>query len=388
LITKANDQQPQQKIRGMMIAKSGVSAAGLVLRPSNRPGAAFGRRSFDSPKGAADMRSSRLVVLGSLVLAPLVVAQERIQTEAQQDGLAGRVKSVATIVERRNIEWQQPGGPTLLFPVMCHDCEYSPEGYRTRSGEMVEGKFLGQNMTLRRDGTGHVTEVVGTDAASGDVFRRAVMGPFGKTQETFYRDGKVVLQNIFRYDANGRVIDWISLDGEGAQTDRLLTTWGKTDLTERKTWGKEQQLRSLEIVDPAANEERFTTFDESGVVAVSWTYRHGQAPSYWAASDAPNQPGAGFADLDDKANPISFDCHRGGACDVSKVHYEYANAAKQNPASAEWRDTRGNLLYGAYYTYQFDEHGNWTHREVSVWSAKLGARTVYETDDRLIAYWE
>ena len=111
--------------------------------------------------------------------------------------------------------------------------------------------------------------VVG-DAASGDVFRRAVMGPFGKTQETFYRDGKVALQNIFRYDANGRVVDWLSLDGEGAQTDRLVTMWGKSDLTERKTWGKEQQMRSNITVDPATNEERFTTFDESGVVAVNW----------------------------------------------------------------------------------------------------------------------
>ncbi len=335
------------------------------------------------------MRSSRLVVLGLMVVfAPLAVAQKEIQTEAQQDGFAGRVKSVATIVERPRVEWQQPGGPTLVFPVMCHDCEYSPEGYRTRSGDMAEGKFLGQNMTLQRDGTGHVTEVVGTDAASGDVFRRAVMGPYGKTQETFYRDGKVTLQNIFRYDADGRVIDWLSLDATGAQTDRQLTKWGKTAPTEITTWGKEQQLQSRQTFDPAANEGRFTTFDESGVVAVSWTHRHGQMPSYWAASEAPNQSGAGFADFNDKANPISFDCRRGGVCEVANIHYEYADAAKQNLASAEWRDANGNLLYGAYYTYQFDAHGNWTHREVSVWSVKLGARTVFETDDRLITYWE
>ncbi len=335
------------------------------------------------------MRSSRLVVLGSLVvLAPLAPAQEKMQTEAQQDGLAGRVKSVATIVERPNVDWQQPSGPTLLYPVFCHDCEYSADGYRTRTGEVVDGKFLGQTMTLQRDGTGHVAEIVGTDEVSGEVFRRAVIGPLGKTQETFFSGGKVTVQNFFRYDTQGRMIDWLSLNGAGTQTDRILTTWGKTELTERTTWTTDQQMTSHVTFDPAANEQRFTTFDDSGAVAVSWTYRSGQMPSYWAASDAPIQYGAGFTDFGDKANPVSFDCHRGGACDLSNIHYEYADTAKQSPASAEWHDASGNLLYGAYYKYQFDEHGNWTHREVSVWSAKLGARTVYETDDRLITYWE
>src|SRR5579871_1447397 len=117
------------------------------------------------------MRSSRLVVLGSLVaVAPLGLAQGKTQTEAQQDGLAGRVKSVATLVERSNVEWQQPSGPTLVFPLVCHDCEYSADGYRTRSGEVVDGKFLGQTMTLQRDANGHVTEIVGNDAVTGDVF--------------------------------------------------------------------------------------------------------------------------------------------------------------------------------------------------------------------------
>jgi len=335
------------------------------------------------------MTSSRLVVLGSLVvLAPLGLAQGKNQTESQQDGLAGRVKSVATIVERPNVDWQQPSGPTLLYPVVCHDCQYSADGYRTRSGEVVDGRFLGQNMTLQRDANGHVAEIVGTDAVSGDVFRRSLVGPFGKTRETFYRDGKVTVENILRYDAEGRMIETLSLDGAGSQTDHEVTKWGKADLTERTTWTKEQQMSAHAAVDPATNEERFTTFDESGAVAVSWTYRHGQAPSYWSASDAPIQYGAGFVDFDDKANPISFACHRGGACDVSNIHYEYADAAKQIPSSAEWHDANGNLLYGAYYKYQFDQHGNWTHREVSVWSLKLGARTMYETDDRLITYWE
>ena len=333
------------------------------------------------------MRSSWLVVVGSLfVFAPLALAQK--ETEAQQDGFAGRVKSVATIADISRVDWQQPAGPTLMFPVVCRDCEFSADGYRTKSGQIVEGKFVGENLTLQRDGTGRVAEIVGTDAASGEVFRLAVMGPFGKTEETFYRDGKPTVINMFRYDASGRMTDWLSLNGTGVQTDRILTTWGKTDWTERTTWSTDQQLTSRQSIDPAKNEGYFTAFNESGAVAVSWTFRHGQAPSYWAASDTPNQYGDGFVDFDDKANPVSFHCHGNGACDVSKIHYEYADAARHNPASAEWRDESGKLLYGAYYTYHFDAHGNWTHREVSVFDTELGARTPYETDERLITYWE
>jgi hypothetical protein len=70
------------------------------------------------------------------------------------------------------------------------------------------------------------------------------------------------------------------------------------------------------------------------------------------------------------------------------VHYEYADAPKRNLASAEWRDAGEKLLYGVYYVYTFDQKGNWTHREISVWNSELGTPTPYETDDRLIAYWE
>jgi hypothetical protein len=62
--------------------------------------------------------------------------------------------------------------------------------------------------------------------------------------------------------------------------------------------------------------------------------------------------------------------------------------AKRNPLSAEWRDADVNVLYGAYYTYQFDQSGNWTSRQVWVSSLATGRRELYETDNRLITYWD
>ena len=335
------------------------------------------------------MRSSRMVVLLSLVVfAPLGLAENGSRTEAQQDGLLGAVKSVSTIVASSDVPWQQPGGPTLVVPVFCRDCEYSADGYRTKSGEVVDGKFIGDIRALTRDGNGRVTDVNVTNAANGELYRHMVMGPFGKTEETLYQNGKLSGASTFRYDTSGHMTDWISRDGAGAQIGRTLESWTKDVVTEQTVWGKEQQIQMRETYDPAKDEQHYSTFDESGNMALAWTFAHGKVASFWEPSNSAGQPGDSFVDFNDKANPKRYQCHKNGACEAAVVHYEYADAAKRNPLSAEWRDASGNLLYGAYYSYQFDGTGNWTHREISVWNAELGTRTPYETDERLISYWE
>ena len=336
------------------------------------------------------MRSSRLVVMLSLVLfAPLGFAQKEDQTQAQQDGLAGAVKSVSTVVEMSGVVWQQPAGPTLVIPLWCRDCEYSPDGYRTKSGQVANGKFIGEVLSLNRDGNGRVTDVLVTDPASGDLFRHEVLGPFGTTEESFYEGGKLTTQNLLRYDHFGHLTDWISLDATGAQVDHTQTRWTSDgEWTERTNWGKDQKVQYRHTYDPGKGELRYTTFDETGNVNLAWTFAKGRVTSFWEPSNSTGQAGDSFVDLADKANPSAFQCHNNGQCEMSRVHYEYADAAQRNPVSAEWRDASGKLLYGAYFSYQFDPSGNWTHREVFVWNTDLGARTRYETDNRLITYWE
>ncbi len=335
------------------------------------------------------MRSSRLVVLSSLILiAPLGLAQKKKQTQAEQDGFSGGVKSVATVVEMSGVHWQQPSGPTLVIPVWCRDCEYSQDGYRTKSGQMMDGKFTGEKITLTRDGNGRVTGVAATDANSGEPVRQAVIGPFGGTDETFYQNGKISVRSVFRYDQYGHVIDWIALDGDGNQVGRTQENWNEDIWTERTVSDKTGQVERRETYDPAKDEQHYTAFDASGNISLAWTYLHGIVTSFWEPSDSKEQAGDSFTDFDDKANPKTFHCHNTGICDVAKVHYEYADAAKTHPLSAEWRDAGGNLLYGAYYTYDFDANGNWTHREIAVWNTELGQRAPYETDDRLITYWD
>jgi hypothetical protein len=335
------------------------------------------------------MRSSRFVVSLSLVLfAPLGFAQNKPQTEAQQDGLIGAVKSVSTIVENTEVSWQPPNGPTLVIPAYCRDCEYTADGYRTKSGLVADGKFLGETITLNRDGSGRVKDRETTNTVTSGPSRHEVLGPFGKIEQTVYEDGKIKVHQTFSYDGSGNLLETISRDVDGALMGRTLTTRSTDGAWSDETWGKDERVEAMNSYNPAADEQRSTNFDESGNVTQTWTFAQGKVTSFWESPHGPGQSGTTLSDFSDKANVRAFQCHGGGQCEPALVHYEYADAAKQNPLSAEWRDAGGNLLYAAYYTYQFDQSGNWTHREVWVSSANAGERVLYETDNRLITYWE
>ena len=70
------------------------------------------------------------VVVGVFVFS----AQGQNPTDAQRDELAGPVKSVLTSTNYSHIQWGKPDGPSLVTPVWCRDCEYSPDGFRTKEG--------------------------------------------------------------------------------------------------------------------------------------------------------------------------------------------------------------------------------------------------------------
>src|SRR4051794_24524110 len=96
-----------------------------------------------------------LILLGTSLITS---AQQRNQTDAQRDGFAGPVKSVSSHVTQTGIKWDQPGGPTLLIPVWCKQCEYDSDGTKTKSGDLVDGIFAGSTIRLVRNGDGQVTE--------------------------------------------------------------------------------------------------------------------------------------------------------------------------------------------------------------------------------------
>ena len=121
----------------------------------------------------------RVMLLAALVLLfeTCSVAQEKRQTDAQRDELEGPVKSVAATIILSRIQWEQPDGPTLVFPIICPDCEYDPDGAKTRAGVIGETGFFGENLHIDRDGQGKVIERRVTDGRTGELTRDEVLGP-------------------------------------------------------------------------------------------------------------------------------------------------------------------------------------------------------------------
>ena len=336
------------------------------------------------------MCSPRRYLGVSAVFAVLLSSvQAQSKTEAQMDGLSGPVKSVSSSTTQSGVRWQQPGGPTMVTPIWCRDCEYNPDGTKTKSGQVAEGKFFGEFIRLVRDADGHVTDRYSYSSSTGELQRHDVMGPFGKTEQRVYIGGKLRYRSTFSYDQYGHLSDWRSFDGAGKSEGDVLTVTDKEGTLLRKSaYGKNGGLSYEQTFDPETKVEHFTTFDELGKVKLTWTAIHGKLISFWEPHDSPSQFGDNFNEPDGEGNVDNYSCHADLSCDVSHVHYDYVDGDKHTPRSAEWRDSENNLKLAAYFDYEVDAFRNWTYRRVWVWNPELGERTLYETDFRAITYWK
>ena len=327
-------------------------------------------------------------VLFLVVRASAASTQAQNPTDAQHDELAGPVKSVSTSIAVSGIQWRQPGGPSLVTPVWCRECEYDYDGSRTKSGQTVDGIFRGETIGLVRDANGHVVDRLFTDAVTGQLESHDVMGPFGRTEQTNYVRGKADVRQTFGYDQYGHFSDLITFDAAGNQQAHLHIGAEKDGtITERWARGKNGQLDWEQTFDPETQVEHLTTFDEFGKVELTWTVSRGDLISFWELSDSPRQ---GWDNLSEHVNDNDVDNYacQNGKCEVSHVHYEYVDSEKHNLRSAEWRDSDGQLRFAAYYKYEMDSVGNWTYREVWVWTPELGERALSETDLRTLTYWQ
>jgi hypothetical protein len=336
-----------------------------------------------------------VLTLPLLVVAFSASAQEVLHTDAQQDGLLGPVKSVSTTTTGSPVKWQQPPGPSLVMPLFCRDCTYDPDGTRTTSGQIMDGKFYGDRTELRRDAEGHVTDRVVIGAMTDNMIRHEVMGPFGKTEETDFDPvtGKMQWQQTFSYDQYGHQRDWFTMDGDGQQQSHVVTTRDKDGtLTEQSVWDKNNRLNYQQTYDPEKDTDNFTVWDESGDMTLTRTFSHGKVISFWERPRLPDENGRfgeNFTDSDDKGTVENYHCHENGQCDLSRVHYEYLDPVKKrNPTSAEWRDADGKLLYAGYCEYEVDSYGNWVRRKVYVYPSEQGDRALREEDSRTITYWQ
>jgi hypothetical protein len=126
------------------------------------------------------------------------------------DGLAGPIKSVSSAITQSGVKWQQPDGPLLVAPVWCMDCEYGPDEAKTKSGQLVEGKFYGEVVPAgsRRERTRDRS--LWYSASTGELQRHEVMGLFGRTEQKVYIGGKLRFRSTFSSDQYGHLLERVA----------------------------------------------------------------------------------------------------------------------------------------------------------------------------------
>jgi hypothetical protein len=300
------------------------------------------------------------------------------------------VKSVVTTRHAGHaVRWSQPAGPAIVIPAWCRVCDYDQDGYRTRSGDILEGKFIGDLISLQRDNDGHVFARHAVDASTGATVRDERIGPYGSTELAAFSNGKPIAQQTFAYDQNGHESEWRFYDGNGNPQGRVTRISAK-DGTELETssWSADGTLLWRHTYDPTSDKDDIAAFDKTGAPALTRTFDRGNVTSFWEASEDPNRFGQRFSEDHGNGDVQNYECHRESGCTISQIHYDYADHGKRNPVSVEWRDAAGDLQWAAYYEYAFDSNRNWIHRKVWVVSPDQPQRTLYEEDSRTIIYWQ
>jgi len=336
------------------------------------------------------MRSSKWIpaAVSSLYLVVTSLGQDRVKTDARDDGFSGPIESVISTILLHGIHWRQPDGVALVWPISCRECDYDPDGARVRSGYMNANGFQGDNILLDRDGNGHVSDRRILDASTGDLKVHEVFGTFGMTEQTYCDQGKVSFRRTLSYDPFGRISETASFDSRGQQTEHAHSTYtDKGILTEDSTWGSNGQLEWQTLFDPEKNTESFTTFDDAGIMKLAWTRKDDNTISFWQRSDEENQYGGCLSYAEDKNCARETHCLANNDRVRAVIREQFIEPGSHDLKSAEWRDGDGKLMYAAYYEYERDSQRNWTRRSIWVVSPELQEHTLYEEDTRILVYW-
>ena len=317
-------------------------------------------------------------------------AQTDKRTEAQIFGFEGPVKSAVTNVENYGIEFQQPEGPAIVIPEGFRDIEFDLRGNMIKAGEILpNGEFFGTIIQNIQDGDGKITQRISTDFASGQLSSQVWFGPFGVTESDSYISGKLYQRAICTYEDRGFLTDCATLDEKGtAVEERLIRKGEDGQVLEEASWGHVDGDFFYERINNQEDTHLFQRWGmDDGRLRLETSTEKGKVISFWSADAKPNQWGSTSTDFEDHANAVRTSCNKGGACTASHVHYEYIDEAERDPKTAEWTDSKGGVVYAAYYEYVFDSHKNWIRRDIRIVSPNHPDPTLYETDSRTITYW-
>jgi len=310
-------------------------------------------------------------------------------TDAELDGLRGAVKSVTTNVER--FEGRDPDAPNHLvitYPVWCEVCEYDEEGNSIKRGQVVEGRFVGGTTRYLRNEDGTIREKRLRDE-NGQPFQNVMLGPFGKTEEEDYQNGRLQWRQTFRYDKNGNLIEWLTFDPRGNQTASTTASYDEQgNVTEQFDRGPNNSFRLhfTQNYNLETDVWTFISYNENGTVRVTRTTNDNRITSYWEQPGARHEYGSGvYFNTAPKERECEDHSPDGKVWHQSE---KFIDERRHDPLRVELRDETRVVQMAADYEYEFDSQGNWTKRLVWIWRSASGERKLHEVDMRTLTYWK
>ena len=301
------------------------------------------------------MRTLRFVLSLVIIGAAAAEAENKAQTEAQQDGLNGLVHSVSMTNQEILFELD-PSGAWVIQYAPSENVEFDSKGYRTKVGrsDVTSGEFRGQMSQFVRDANGLVIERTMTQLPSQDVIEHDVYGPFGLVEATNFSSGKPTFQHTISYDQQGNVREDSTMEGDRKPIFRTLYRRNPDGAwTERTTWLR-GELHSHETYNPDADFQRYEEYGESGDVTTAFTYRHNRIESYWSRlNDA--KGAISLINTLDNGDTVTWGCHNENlTCDGHTRHGVYLDDARHNPIMIEIFTDDGRCVWSTAWATATD----------------------------------
>jgi hypothetical protein len=277
----------------------------------------------------------------------------------------------------------QPGGPTIIYPLFCINCEFD------RNGNQVGSTTGNQRQRTIRDAQGRVEEQTGENE-NGEVIWREVRtyGPDRMHSED-YRNGNLFRTAEFTYDDRGNMVESSTYLPDGQLESH---SWNKYDergnLIEFVQEGPgDFYCHAVQTYDRRTGHLQSTMrLNRDGSMRLLSSVNDDTVLSYWQQPGDERTYGSDICfDGDSKAVRDCREYNWDGT--YSTTHYDFTDTAKHNPLKAVLRDAEGQLVIEADYQYEFDAHGNWTKRTVWVRTQESGERKLLEKDTRMLEYY-
>jgi YD repeat-containing protein len=328
---------------------------------------------------------TRLWLLAIAISAAVpLISSEKDHTDAENDGLIGRIKSVRTTSDKVRAEASQPDGFMIVFLLTCSDCDYDQTGKRIQPGDSATSRDI-------RDASGNTQEQV-WENEKGEVSRRVEFSSGRKVRDTTYVEQQPEFTTEFTYDLSGNLRETHTTRTSATKFSSNVTTYDpQGNLIEQVDEGPGSYFAHYrQVFDTKTNNLRsFTGLDRDGLVRLDVSLQDANVASFWQAQGDPPTYGTGF--IFDTAPTVREAREYKWTGSYMRYVFTFVDDKKRHPKQVTLFDTNGDLWIRADYEYEFDIAGNWTKRTVWEWTRDWGGgeqgRKLVEIDSRTLTYY-